>query len=145
MKVYLSGWTGEVGYRKYVLENYSEVFDIKDPLSEVEKKMDLDVEGYKTGKIDFTVDTINSIVEGDIDLLKTCDTFVAMVYRYSAGTMMEIRIAYELDMPIYLITHCESMKRDIWLRYHSNMFFNCTKDCFEFLKTYGENFACRGR
>ena len=138
MKIYLSGWVGETLYRKHVLQNYSSLFDIRDPLTEVERKMNLDIEGYRSGRIDFPTTIINDIVEGDISLLKSCDVLVAIMNRYSAGTIMEIRIAYDADKPVYIIDPKRSMWRDIWLRYHANIFFNSTTECFNFLKTYVE-------
>lgn len=137
MKIYLSGSVEEVFYRKYVKTNYSHLFEIKDPLSEVEDRLNLDVEGYRSGKIDFSTDIVNNIVEGDIKLLRDCDVLVAMMIRYSAGTIMEIRAAYDMDKPIYLIDPNETMRRDIWLRYHANAFFDRIADCFGFLKTLG--------
>jgi len=145
MKIYLSGWVGEVAYREYVLKEYSKLFDIKDPLTEVEKRMNIDWASYRAGAIDLSTDTINNIVDGDINVLKECDILVAMMSRYSAGTIMEIRIAYDLYMPVYIIDPFNYMKKDVWLMYHSNMFFDCTDDCFKFLKLYNDNFAYKGR
>jgi len=141
MKIYLSGWVGETEYRKTVLSTHSQAFDIRDPLTEVERKMELDLEGYRSGKIDFTSDIIANIVEEDIKLLKECDALVAMMNRYSAGTIMEIRIAYDADLPVYIIDPSKKMRRDIWLRYHTNVFFDRIGECFNFLDIYSKNFV----
>lgn len=141
MKIYLSGWVGEVDYRRHVLETYSKQFEVNDPLTEVEKKMNLDLEGYRAGIFDFSTNTIIDIVEGDLKLLNNCDVLVAMMNRYSAGTIMEIRAAYESDKPVYIIDPGKTMRRDIWLRYHTNVFFNTIEECFDFLKIYNENFC----
>jgi len=96
--------------------------------------MNLDLEGYRVGIFDFSTNTIIDIVEGDLKLLGNCDVLVAMMNRYSAGTIMEIRAAYELDKPVYIIDPGKTMRRDIWLRYHANLFFDDIESCFNFLE-----------
>lgn len=135
MKIYLSGSVKEDEYRKFVLTKYSNEFEIFDPLTEVEKRLGLDVEGYKAGRVEFNTNTVIDIVEGDIRLLNNCDVLVAMMNIYSAGTIIEVRVAYDLDKPVYIIDPTKKMRRDIWLRYHTNVFFDNTDLCFDFLNS----------
>jgi hypothetical protein len=135
MKIYLSGSVKEEVYRGYVLYKYSGDFDIFDPLTEVEKRLGLDVKGYREGRVEFDNNVVSDIVEGDIKLIDKCDILVAKMNIYSAGTIMEIRIAYDLDMPVYIIDVSGKMRKDIWLRYHTNVFFDNIDTCFDFLKS----------
>lgn len=135
MKIYLSGSIKEEVYRGYVLGRYSGEFEIYDPLTEVEKRLGFDVEGYRKGLVEFDNNIISDIVDGDIKLLNNCDVLVAMMNIYSAGTIMEIRIAYDMDKPVYIIDPIKKMRRDVWLRYHTNVFFDNTDLCFDFLNS----------
>jgi len=134
MKIYLSGSVKEEEYRRYVLERYS-YFELFDPLTEVEKRLGLDVEGYRAGRVEFDNNTISDIVEGDIKLIEKCNVLVAIMNIFSAGTIMELRIAYDLGIPVYIIDPTKKMRRDVWLRYHTNVFFDNIDICFDFLNS----------
>jgi len=137
MRIYLSGSVKEIEYRKEVKEKYSTEFEIKDPLEDVEKRLidpkELDIL-KKLGFSTFDKDVIDKIVEGDIELIKECECLVVLMNIYSAGTIMEIRIAYDLDIPVYIIDPAKTMRSDVWLIYHTNLFFNDIDTCFNFLK-----------
>ena len=136
MKIYLSGSIKETEYRKEVKDKYSTIFEIKDPLEDVEKRInqkELDI----FRKIGFSAsarDVVDKIVEGDIELIKKCDCLVVFMNMYSAGTIMEIRIAYDLDIPVYIINPSRSMRKDPWIIYHTNLFFDSIDSCFDFLR-----------
>jgi len=136
IKIYLSGHVGEIKYREYTKQRYSEQFELRDPLEEVEQRKINPKELVIFRQLGFATASklvINEIVEGDIELLNSCNCLVAIMNVYSAGTIMEIRIAYDNDLPVYVIDQSNRFRGDVWIKYHTNVFFNSVDDCFDFL------------
>jgi len=134
-KVYLAGSVKESGYRKYSLKNYSDDFNLYDPLIEVEEG----IMGYNPGeivqrKVDITDKMVSTIVEEDKKAILTCDVVVAYMDVYSCGTVMEILYAHTNNIPVYIINPNSQLLDDIWLKYHSEKFFGNIDAFFNFLK-----------
>lgn len=63
------------------------------------------------------------IVEGDIEDIKESDVLLVNCSGPSWGTAMEIRFAFDRDIPV-VVVHPPEMKISPWLRYHSTKFCN---------------------
>lgn len=134
LKVYLSGYANEEDYRKYAIEKYGEELDLFDPIKEMEgtKFPWFDWNSFRAGLISIDDSIISPLVESEKEFIKyNCDVLVAYMVRYSAGTIMEIKHAYENNIPVYIIDPTKKFSRDIWLIYHTNVFFDSIDSCFE--------------
>jgi len=117
LKIYLGGSADEIEYRKEVHQKYENQFRIIDPLKETP---------HDLGR--------NLIVEMDKRLILESDIFVAFIKKFTCGTIMEILFAYENNIPIYVINSNSIFLQDIWLSYHTNIFFNNINECFEYIR-----------
>ena len=133
LKIYLSGYAHETEYRKYVIDNYGDRLNLFDPMKEVQAKIvDFDWESYLEGKLDMEDSILSKLVETEKAIIKyNCDIVVAYMMRYSAGTIMEIMHAYDHDIPVYIIDPSKKFRRDFWLKYHTNIFFDNIDSCFK--------------
>lgn len=135
LRVYVAGYTKEKEYRKHVMDNYSGNFDLFEPLREIEAKLDnINWQEYRLGLVEMDDTNVAKLVESEKYVIRNnCDALVAYMKIYSAGTIMEISTAYEADVPVYIIDPLKKFRHDIWLRYHTNIFFDSIDQCFEFL------------
>lgn len=117
IKVYIGGSADEINYRKEVHNKYKDYFRLLDPLKETPRDL-----------------SQKFIVEMDKLLILECDILVAYIKKFSCGTIMEILFAYIHNIPIYIITQDEKFMDDIWLSYHTDIFFKSIEKCFDFLK-----------
>ena len=131
MKVYLSGSVREEKYRDYVIEKYSDVLRIFDPMRSIDEKL-IDKAVNKERLNDHE---ISRIVLFDKAAIKKCDILVAYMEIYSAGTIMEILYTYEHDIPVIIIDPLKNMREDIWIRYHSLKFLDSIDECFDYILT----------
>lgn len=126
LRIYLSGTISEVDYRDMVHDLYGKDFDILDPLIE---NAELQEEKETRG---------NEIVEADKRLIEESHVLVAILRTYTAGTIMEIKHAHDLGLPVFIITRTvEGLKgidQDIWVKYHSNKAFFSVRACFAHIK-----------
>jgi nucleoside 2-deoxyribosyltransferase len=92
-----------------------------------------------TGLVNFDV------VSMDKRAIKKSDIVVAYINKITFGTTMEIHYAYSLqDVTIYVINPSNLYSRDIWLRYHTSMFFNDVKTCANQINMIYENVITNG-
>lgn len=116
-KVYLSGYTGENHYREYVNKMYKDhsKIEIVDPLRDgIRKELD--------------------VVIRDKEDIESCNIFVAYIRVGSTfGTTMEIKHAYDLGMPVYVILEKRDWEKDPWLAYHTTKFFYSISECFSYI------------
>jgi nucleoside 2-deoxyribosyltransferase len=129
LRIYLAGRAFETTYRKSVKKQYGDDFDLIDPMIENGVFVDTD-----KMKIHHNGATVESIVETDKHLINNCDILVAYINQYTAGTMMEILYAYQLNKPVYLIvTPDKNFENDIWLSYHSDNIFYNINECYDYI------------
>lgn len=128
IKVYLAGYSGETEYRKYACKIYGKQLFLFDPM----KKIDLPTISKKE-LYELTNDEVSFIVEGDKAAIESCDLLVAFIKRASFGTSMEMIHAYKNKIPIYVIDPTTTWRNDIWIRYHTNKFFDDIDSCFHYI------------
>jgi len=117
IKIYIAGTTTEIEYRKHVKQKYKNIFELHDPMEEVNQH------------------DLNLVVK-DKELILNCDILVAIVKKFTCGTIMEIEYAYENKIPVYVITK-EKLMNDKWLSFHTYKFFQTISTCFDdIIKTY---------
>lgn len=139
LKVYLSGHTKETDYREYTIQKYGNKFDMFEPLRDVEAKLKLDnMENIRLGIEQLDYDNVVKLVDIEKNVIKyNINVLVAFMKVYSAGTIMEILEAYNASLPVYVIDPTKRFRNDIWIRYHTNTFFNTIDNCFDWLmQTY---------
>ena len=72
------------------------------------------------------------IVEGDKELIDTCDILLVGLWKISAGTCMEILYAWEKGKKTYIINSLDNLSP--WLKYHSHAIFNNIDETIDFLR-----------
>ena len=129
VKVYLAGRAFETTYRKQVKKEYGDRLELIDPM--IENGVFVDT---KNMKIQHNGATVESIVETDKYLISNSAILVAYINQYTAGTMMEILFAHQLNIPVYLIvTPDKDFENDIWLSYHSTKIFFGINECYDYI------------
>ncbi len=135
LQVYVAGSVYEEEYRAIVARKYSRDLNIFDPLKKIEAgvlNIDLsEIEDLK--KIDFTNEERIKIVEMDKAAIVTSDIVTAYMTRYSAGTIMEILVAWNNQIPVYVIDPEWKFIDDIWIRYHTTKFFKTIDECYQYI------------
>lgn len=123
LKVYLAGYSKELEYRKIVKDNYSDYLILIDPMQlEMEDDVDKD---FGNNKDIF-------IVRKDYKLILESDILVAYINIGSTfGTSMEICFAKMNNIKVYTIEPCNYFRHDVWLKYHTDNFFDSIKECFD--------------
>lgn len=133
LQVYVAGSVYEEEYRAIVARKYSRDLNIFDPLKKIEAgvlNIDLsEIEDLK--KIDFTAEERTKIVEMDKAAIVASDIVTAYMTRYSAGTIMEILVAWNNQIPVYIIDPEWKFIQDLWIRYHATKFFKTTEECYQ--------------
>jgi len=125
-KVYLAGYSGETEYRKYVKRMWGDVLTAFDPMTEVDAEI-----VAKAKNRSLTKEEVANIVISDKEEIESSNYLVAYVERFSAGTMMEIMYAWQEGIPVYVISTKESMRKDVWIDYHTTKSFKTIDECFE--------------
>lgn len=124
MKIYLAGHSEETRYRETVKNNYNRLLDLIDPM-EI-RIYDLD-EHYGVEKHVY-------IVRRDQKLILTSDILVAYINIGSTfGTTMEIAYAKSNNIPVYVIDVTGRYRDDVWLKYHTDKFFDNIASCFNYI------------
>ena len=72
-------------------------------------------------------ENVREIVEKDLADIEAADYILVMALRPSWGTAMEVRHAYKLAKPIYVVVH-EGISVSPWLRYHANAIYPTIND-----------------
>lgn len=144
MRIYLSGYTKETEYRSYVLNNYNNKLNLFEPLIEGKKILPegFNLKDYNDGKIDLSDHYVSKIVLSEKSEIIKCDILVAYILQFSAGTIMEIEHAYINNIPVFIIDPSKTFRRDIWLRFHTDKFFDDIDDCFDYILQLKES-DCR--
>lgn len=76
---------------------------------------------------------VDSIVEGDLELIRKSDGIVTQIKSPSIGTSMEIIMAARIyGIPVYIIT--ERYAFHPWIKKHATMIFNNTKEFENFIE-----------
>lgn len=123
LTIYLAGHSKETYYRAYVKKKYARL-NLIDPM-EIHV-FDLDNLVGKNNVHTF-------IVRRDQKLILESDILVAYIKVGSTfGTTMEIAFAKSNNIPVYVIDTNRS-REDIWLKYHTDKFFDEIDDCFEYI------------
>lgn len=117
LKIYLSGTTTAKEYRKFCKETYCELYEFIDPMELFEIRPDY-----------------IKIVEKEIEELESADLVVAWVKHPTFGTTMEIKHAFDLGIPVYIIHPNRIFEDDIWLKYHCDLMFNSIEECFKYIE-----------
>jgi nucleoside 2-deoxyribosyltransferase len=142
-RVYLAGTTSLYLYREECKRLVSNL-DYLRPLLELVDPMDFeydithckiqsedDVEWLRSRE--FSDETIIRIVETDLNLIDSCKVLVAYIEKPTFGTIMEISYAKNIGKKVYVINPKGDLKNDVWLRYHTDKFFDNIPDCFNFI------------
>ncbi len=117
VSIYVAGCIDEVEYRNEV-DEYKNQFILLDPLKIVNQKDD-----YKY------------IVETDKELIQySSEILIAYIRKYTCGTIMEIKHAFDVGIPVFVITDDKKFINDKWLKYHTTKFFNTTKSCLKYIE-----------
>ena len=66
-------------------------------------------------------------------MIKHSDCIMVWFEYATVGTIMEMYLAYTLDIPVYIIDIKQQHCNDIWLGYHATKFFNSIDSCFEYI------------
>ena len=81
-----------------------------------------------------TLTMVDSIVEGDLELIRKSDGLVTKIKSASIGTSMEIFFASRiLRIPVYIITTAKLASHP-WIKKHATMTFNNTKEFENFIE-----------
>jgi nucleoside 2-deoxyribosyltransferase len=124
-KVYLAGYAYAFEYRDYVKENYSEYFNLHDPIYEEDLSVPFEQLDYE------------KIVNKDKKAILSSDIFVAYIGEKGCtfGTAMEIIFAHSNGKPVYIIDETGKYKHDVWLKYHTTKypFFENINECFKYI------------
>jgi len=81
-----------------------------------------------------TLTMVDSIVEGDLELIRKSDGLVTKIKSPSIGTSMEIFFASRiLRIPVYIITNSRIANHP-WIKKHATMTFNNTKEFENFVE-----------
>jgi len=142
MKVYLAGNVKNKSYREYTLKNYSNKLNLFDPLREIDEKaipINFDWEDYHNNKIELPDHCVHKLVSSDKIAITKCDILVAYIENYSAGTIMEIKHAYDHRVPVFIIDPTKRFRKDIWLRFHTIKFMDSIDECFKYILKLKEN------
>jgi len=117
--LYLAGGKRETAYRATVhdMHDRDPYFTILDPFNNPTRPIE-----YK------------KIVEDDKGMILASDVVVAYVQMFTAGTMMEIEFAYSNNIPVYVITDNSAISDDIWVKYHTTLFFSSIGNCFAYMR-----------
>lgn len=135
--VYLAGHTKEFEYREYCKENYSSFFKLLDPIQKTKELLNhINYDEYIKNNYCFNDSECNQTVDTDKELIEKSDVLVAYIQKPTFGTIMEIKHAYENDIPVHIINPELTYKDDIWLRYHSTYIHDSIDDCFSLLKQF---------
>lgn len=112
MKIYLAGGINGLSdsqcrdWREYVKSRVSNTID----------PMRRDYRGVED-------QNVAKIVEDDLEDIRACDVVLAMCSRASWGTAMEIRYAWQICRPVYVVVD-DLDKVSPWLRYHAAKLFS---------------------
>jgi nucleoside 2-deoxyribosyltransferase len=133
--VYVAGSVYEAEYRKTVARKYSRELNLFDPLKEIETGvLGVDLSTIDDLKnIDFTEQEKTKIVEMDKAAVAAADIVTAYMTRYSAGTIMEILVAWNNQVPVYVIDPEWKFVNDIWIGYHTTKFFKTIDECYQYI------------
>jgi nucleoside 2-deoxyribosyltransferase len=138
LKIYLSGTTGEIEYRRYFHDRFddSSIIKLIDPIEELTKL--LFNHNIVVGDVIKTSPIVSNqikkeIVESDKNGIKNCDILVAYMRKFTAGTLMEIMYSYNINRLTFIINPGLIFKDDIWLSYHVSKMFNTIDDCCKYL------------
>jgi len=81
-----------------------------------------------------TLTMVDSIVEGDLELIRKADGLVTRIKSPSIGTSMEIFFASRiLRIPVYIITKAK-LANHPWIKKHSTVTFNSMADFENFVE-----------
>ena len=128
--IYLAGYHKDIEYRKYVIENYSNKFNLIDPMSITFEDVYTNI-GKELSDI--------YIVQRDKKLIDKCHILDAKVEylpqdEIMIGTLMEIIYAHSKGIPVFLISSSDEILDNPWLKFHSGGLFNSVESCFEFME-----------
>jgi nucleoside 2-deoxyribosyltransferase len=132
-KIYLAGPIKDCsekqksGWRDFVTEKLTGVYEIYDPV-----KFEWDEIISKEKVETLEEDASKMIVETDLEYIKKCDVVLAGVWKFSAGTMMELVYATRFNKIIFVI--CPNELRGPWIKYHSTKLFDSLTSAIETLK-----------
>jgi len=143
IRIYLAGTTSLFLYReecKRLVESLDWMrcmFELVDPMdfeydvTHCKIQSEDDVE-YIRKRI-YSDGEVEKIVETDLDLIDSCDVLVAYIEKPTFGTIMEIVYANNSGKKVYVINPDGTLWNDIWLRYHTDKFFENIPDCLNYV------------
>lgn len=125
LTVYLAGYSEELEYRKIVKDKYGNDLILIDPMQlEMENNIKEDL-GYNNYIF---------IIRKDQKLILESDILVAYINIGSTfGTTMEICFAKNNNIKVYVIDPYNKFRYDVWLKYHTDKFFDSIEECFDYI------------
>lgn len=133
-KIYLAGHSLEFEYRKYCIDNFSNKYELIDPIARQFTTLDKNewnIESINKGKKHIPNEIVNQIVECDKEDILKSSYLLAYIKKPTMGTIMEIMFAYIHKIPIVVVNPEMDYCGDIWLKYHAVRIVNSLDEAFK--------------
>jgi nucleoside 2-deoxyribosyltransferase len=122
LSAYLAGPGKEKEYRRYAIEKYGDKMLLKDPMV-ITRDQVLDEVGENCFK--------TFIIRRDKKMINSCDVVIAYLPYITYGTTFEMAHAYDHGIPVYGIDPTGELRKDVWLSFHVDQFFDSIDECFQ--------------
>lgn len=136
--IYLAGHSLEFEYRQYCKDNFSDKFNLIDPIDrslDVLQKDMMNVKEIASGKIPLSDEVMKYIVEEDKEDILKSSYVLAYIMKPTFGTIMEIMFAFCNNIPVIAVNPNNEWCGDIWLRYHVGGVFENLDEAFNYIDT----------
>ncbi len=127
LRVYLSGWSQELEYRKIAERYCKDCVDLVNPMDITWTEVNRDIGQNCAAEF---------IVRRDKMQIDSCHILVAYIrVGPTWGTTMEMQYAYMKGIPVFMIdpTPGFSHWKDAWCRAHVAKVFSSIEECFDFI------------